>query len=148
MGEALIAPGSASPMPSSDEVVDDWLRRVRTRDGFHALERGFAKMPLGDDVLDDCFDAVQITPEHTLRETLRMCTEPSFTNKLAGTRAATIVVGGIHDPLIPPDYLRQEVVRNIPGARLALLECGHNLPLQMPLETAAILEAFLAPLVL
>ena len=48
---------------------------------------------------------------------------------------------------MPPDYLREEVVRHIPGARLALLDCGHNLPLEVPLETAAILEAFLGPLV-
>jgi len=148
IGQVLIGPAPATPMPLSHELVDDWLRSVRTQEGFRALERGFAKRPLPDDVLGDCFDAVRNTPEHTLRETLRMCTEPSFTHKLSNTRAATVVVGGIHDPLMPPAYLREEVVRHIPGARLALLDCGHSMPLEAPLETAAILEAFLAPLVL
>ena len=77
-----------------------------------------------------------------------MCCQPGFSKELAATRAATLVVGGLHDPMLPPDYLRQEVVERIPGARLALLDCGHELTLEQPLETAAIMEAFFAPLAL
>jgi len=148
IGQLLLGPAPASPMRLSEELIEDWLHSARTRDGFHALERRFVKRPLADDLLDGSFEAARNTPEHTLRQTLLMCGEASFQSQLAATRAATVVIGGIHDPLITPDYLRQEVVRHIPGARLALLDCGHNLPQESPLETAAVVEAFLTPMLL
>ena len=43
-----------------------------------------------------------------------------------------------------PDYLRREVVAKIPGARLELLDCGHNVPLEKPAETAALIREFVA----
>jgi len=37
-------------------------------------------------------------------------------------------------------------VHKVPGARMALLDCGHNLPLEMPMAVAAVIEAFVAGL--
>jgi pimeloyl-ACP methyl ester carboxylesterase len=65
---------------------------------------------------------------------------------LPTTSAATLVIGGRHDPMLSPDTLRQAIVGPIPRARLALLDCGHEIPLEKPQETAALLEAFLAGL--
>jgi 3-oxoadipate enol-lactonase len=141
-GQILIAPVPASALSFPDGMVDDWIRRVSTREGFHGLERQFMTQPVPSDILDDCFNAIEGTPEHTLRETVRMCTEPSFTENLSAIRTPTIVIGGLHDPMGPPEYLKQEIVRKIPGARLSLLACGHNLPLEMPLETAAVINGF------
>ena len=58
----------------------------------------------------------------------------------------TLAIGGAQDPLFAPDYLRQNVVSPITGARLILLPCGHEIPLELPREAAAVLEAFLAGL--
>jgi len=146
IGQVLIGPAPASAMPLAQELVDQWIQAVGTRDGYHRFETQFTKSPLAGDVLDECFADVKSTPEHTLRETIGMCAQPGFAEKLASVRVPTLVLGGIHDPLIPPDYLRQEAVHRIPGARLALLDCGHNAPLEKPLETAALIEAFLAGL--
>jgi pimeloyl-ACP methyl ester carboxylesterase len=63
---------------------------------------------------------------------------------LEATRAATLVVGGLHDPMLAPDFLRQEVVQKIPGARLALVDSGHEIPIELPGELAALIEAFMA----
>jgi pimeloyl-ACP methyl ester carboxylesterase len=38
------------------------------------------------------------------------------------------------------------MVDQIPGARLAFLDCGHEIPLEKPLEFAAVIEAFIAGL--
>ena len=40
----------------------------------------------------------------------------------------------MHDPLMTPDYIRREILHKVPGARMALLDCGHNLPLELPMD--------------
>ena len=75
-----------------------------------------------------------------------MCTHPGFTDRLNAIRARTLVVAGAHDPLLPPDYLREEIVRKIPAARLAVLDCGHEIPVELPRETGALIEAFVSGL--
>lgn len=144
LGQVLIAPVAASALPLSEAMVDDWLRSVRTRDGYHAFESQFTKARLAADILDECFAAVESSPEFSLRETLRMCAQPGFAERLAAVPVPTLVVGGSCDPLMTPGYLREEVVRKIPGARLELLDCGHNVPLEKPAETAALIQEFVA----
>lgn len=146
VGQVLIGPAPASAMPLTTELADDWVRSVSTRDTYHRFENQFTKNPLPEDVLDDGFAAAHGTPEHSLRETLRMCAQPGFEEELASVRVPTVVIGGKHDPFLTPDYLRKELVARIPGARFALLDCGHNLPQEMPMETAAVIEGFLAGL--
>jgi 3-oxoadipate enol-lactonase len=144
LGQVLIAPVSASPMPLAQAMVDDWLRSVSTREGYHSFESLFTKERLAEDVLDDCFNAVQSIPEFTLRETLQMCAQPGFSERLAAVPVPTLVIGGNCDRLMSPDYLLEQVVRRIPGARLELLDCGHNAPLEKPAETAAMIQEFVA----
>lgn len=73
-----------------------------------------------------------------------MCAGPGFAEELSRVPVPTLVIGGRSDPLMSPDYLRQEVAGKIPGARLKLLDCGHNVPLEKPAETAALIVEFLA----
>ena len=63
---------------------------------------------------------------------------------LSATRARTLAICGLHDPVLPPEFVRKEIVERIPAARLALLDCGHEITLEKPLETAALLQAFVA----
>jgi pimeloyl-ACP methyl ester carboxylesterase len=58
----------------------------------------------------------------------------------------SLVVGGVQDQIFGPDMLRLTVVDGLPHARLALLDCGHEIPVELPRELAAIIEAFLAGL--
>jgi hypothetical protein len=45
-----------------------------------------------------------------------------------------------------PAALRAAVVAPLARARLALIDCGHEIPLEAPRELAAVIEAFLAGL--
>lgn len=143
-GQILIAPVPALALSFPPGMVEDWIQRVRTREGFHAFEAQFTAKPIQPDLLDECFDAIATTPDHTLRETLRMCTEESFVDRLSATCAPTIVIGGAEDPMGTPEYLVSEIVQRIPNASLRLLPCGHNLPLEMPRETAEIINDFVS----
>lgn len=145
-GQILIAPAPAAALPLTEDMLDNWLRVTRTRAGFDGFVRQFTKNELAPDILDDYFAALAGTPEHTLRESFRMCSHPGFTAMLRDARVPTVVVAGMHDALLTPAYLRNEVVSKIPTARIALLDCGHEIPLEMPVETAAIIEAFVAAL--
>jgi pimeloyl-ACP methyl ester carboxylesterase len=61
-----------------------------------------------------------------------------------GVRVPTLVIGSDGDALLSADYARSEVQAFFPGARLVILPCGHDIPLEMPTETAWLLQAFLA----
>jgi pimeloyl-ACP methyl ester carboxylesterase len=144
LGQILIAPVSASAMPLTEAMADNWLRSIESREGYHRFESQFTKERLAEDVLDDCFNALAGIPKFTLRETLHMCAQPGFSEKLAAVPVPTLVIGGKCDPLMSPDYLRQQVVGRIPGARLEVLDCGHNIPLEKPADIAAMIQEFVA----
>ena len=48
--------------------------------------------------------------------------------------------------MFAPELLRAAVVAPLPGARLALVDAGHEIPIELPRELAALIEAFLAGL--
>ena len=70
----------------------------------------------------------------------------SFTDRLASITTPTLVVGGQRRPDVRARALRAAVVAPLPGARLALLDCGHEIPIEPPGELAALIEAFLGGL--
>ena len=63
---------------------------------------------------------------------------------LRSVRIPTLIITGKSDPLMPPAYIREEVLAYFPHARVVWLPCGHEIPYEMPAETAWLLEAFLA----
>ena len=144
--QILIAPAPALALPLTDEMLNDWLAAARDKSYFEAWLGRFTRNPLAPEILDAYFADLSSTPEHTLRETFNMCRTGEFVNALSATRAATLVVCGVHDPVLPPQLVRKEIIERIPFARLALLDCGHEIPLEKPLEMAALIEAFLAGL--
>jgi hypothetical protein len=48
--------------------------------------------------------------------------------------------------MLPLENVREHIVRPIPAARLALLDCGHEIPLELPRETGTLIEAFVSGL--
>ena len=146
LGQILFGPAPAVALPLTEETLDDWIRATATRDTWANLIGQLTRHRLSADTLDDFYASVQTTPERSLRESYRMCTGPGFLDRLDATTAPTLVVAGAHDPLLALDYVREHIVRRIPSARLALLDCGHEIPLEMPRETGALIEAFVAGL--
>lgn len=82
----------------------------------------------------------------TLGATLDMCVRGAFMDRLQAIKAPTLVVAGAVDPILPTEAVRPAVVAPIAGARLALLDCGHEIPVEQPQMLAALLQAFLAGL--
>ena len=87
-----------------------------------------------------------LVPREVLEGTMSACIATSFADRVPGVSTPTLVVGGAHDPIFTPDGLRTTMVDAIPRARLALLDCSHEIPLERPRELAAVIEAFLAGL--
>ena len=75
-------------------------------------------------------------------ESAPMCRSPGG---LASIRVPTLVVGGVHDTIFSPDVLRG-VQASIPGARLALVDSNHEIPIEAPRELAGLVSAFVAGL--
>jgi non-heme chloroperoxidase len=147
IGQILIAPVPAADIPFPDEVRQHWLQAAQQRELFEPLARQWTKEPLRAEQLEAYFTTVSTTPQFSLNATLDMCTrQGTFTDKLQAIQAPTLVIGGQYDPILPLDVLRQAIVQAIPGARLAAVDSGHEIPLEKPQETAALFEAFLAGL--
>jgi non-heme chloroperoxidase len=149
IGQMLIAAAPALDLPLTDDVKAYWLQvaRDRTMATFDPWVHQFTRERLSPDLLQAYFEAVTTTQESSLGATLDMCRQQgSFVDRLPATRARTLVLGGRHDPMLPPAVLKQTIVDVIPGARLAVVDSGHEMPLERPRETAALLEAFLAGL--
>jgi len=58
----------------------------------------------------------------------------------------TLVVGGLRDQIFGPEALQDGVVAPLPGARLELLDCGHEIPIEAPRELAKLIDGFVSDL--
>jgi non-heme chloroperoxidase len=66
-----------------------------------------------------------------------------FEDKLGAVKAPVLVLA-TDDPFLPPDFLKASIVSKITRGRLAVLHgAGHYPQCEKPVETAALVEAFL-----
>jgi pimeloyl-ACP methyl ester carboxylesterase len=145
-GQVLVAPAPAAEMPLPREVGQEWLEAAPDRARFRELLAPFIKVPPKPELIDLYCDNVARTPRVALEGTLEMFAYTSIVEEARTVAAPTLVVGGAADPMLPPDYLREQVLGVIGGARLALLDCGHETPIELPQETAGLIEALVAGL--
>jgi pimeloyl-ACP methyl ester carboxylesterase len=146
LGQILIAPVPATVLPFGEEMLESWLTYAGDREKFEPWMRQFTGEPLPGEIIDAYFNDVSRASELAKRETFRMCCRDDFSDAVGSTAAPTLVIAGNQDPMLSPEFLRQEVVARIPGARLACADCGHEIPLERPAMAAALIEAFLAGL--
>jgi non-heme chloroperoxidase len=145
-GQVLIAGCTTGEIPLPSETLADWMSRAGDRERLIELERWFITQPVEDDLLERWADDAVKVPRAVLVESMSTCIATSFVERLSATPPPTLVVGGLHDAIFTPDVLRDSVVAAIPGARLALLDSNHGIPVECPREMAGLLEAFLAGL--
>jgi len=145
-GQVLVAGWPSGEVPLPEEVIQDWIGRAGNRARLIELERQFITRPVADAVVERWADDAVKIPRAVLEATLRMTVEGSFADRAAALRTPTVVVGGLHDPVCTPDFLRQGVKDPLAtaGARLVLLDCNHDVPIEQPRELAALIEAFVA----
>ena len=102
--------------------------------------------PVEQEVLEAWADDAIKVPRVVLDESLKACLHTSFSDKLRDVRAPTLIVGGTHDAIFSPEVLRSAVQAPLKGARLVVLDCNHEIPIERPVELAGLMEAFLAGL--
>ena len=145
-GLILVAGCPVSEIPFPPELRADWLARVGNGQALAAVTQQYASRPLPTVVMERIAAAAAKVPLAALTGTLDSCLATSFAERLDVVRAPTVVVGGTKDAIFTPDVLRAGVLAPLPQARLALLECGHEIPAELPQELAAVTEGFLAGL--
>ena len=145
-GQVLVSGCPTGEIPFPAETHQDWISRAGSRERMIELVRWFLTQPVEDDVMTRFADDAVLVPRAVLDESLTTCLRTSFVDRLTAEPPPTLVVGGLHDSIFTPQILRDAVVAPIPGARLALLNTNHEIPVEQPRELAGLLEAFLAGL--
>jgi pimeloyl-ACP methyl ester carboxylesterase len=145
-GQILIAGCPTGEIPLPPELLDDWYGREGDAARMAEVASGYSSQPIEPAVLERFGEDAAAVPRVALEGTLNTCIATSFADSVGSIDAPTLVVGGIHDAIFTPDLLRDAVVAPIPRARLALLDAGHEVPLEQPRELAAVIESFLAGL--
>jgi pimeloyl-ACP methyl ester carboxylesterase len=141
-----VAGSPAGEIPLPAELLEDWYARAGSAERMVELVRAYVAGPVDEAALARFGRDAALVPRLALEGTMSACLATSFADRLGELTTRTVVVGGLRDRIFTPDALRDGIVSQIHGARLALLDCGHEVPLERPRELAALVEAFLAGL--
>lgn len=143
-GMVLLCPVPASGVPFPPEAVG--LFRNAHNAEAHTAILGMACTNLSDAGRTRLLAGAATVPANCIAEAFDSWSGASFSERLGAVTARTLVVA-TDDPFLPPDFLRQTIVANIKGARLAVIRgAGHYVQVERPGETVAVIEAFLAGL--
>lgn len=146
LGLVLIAPVPASEFPVPANIAKAWCDTQHDRDAaFHQILLPLTKIPVERDLTELFLDDFGKAARVGLEETLNMCAA-SFAEQAKKIRVPTLALAGSYDPLLPPDMLKSTLLTQIAGARMVALPCGHEIPQELPEQTAALVEAFLSGL--
>ena len=145
-GLLLVAGTQASSMTLPQELLDDWYGRAGSVDAMKELVRGFLTGPVEEEALDRWAQNAANIPSAALRGSLQTTLESDFAVEVNTLDVPTLVIAGKRDEFFTPELLRATIATQIRGARMAVVDCGHEIPLERPRELAALIEAFLAGL--
>jgi non-heme chloroperoxidase len=145
LGQVLIAPAGPEKLAVPPEAFVPWLEAAPDPERFRKILLSFTKQPIREDLLDMYCRNVSIASRAGLEGTIDMFYE-STENEVSGIRIPTLIIAGEADPLFNREYVNNNVLPTTPGARAVFLPCGHEIPFEMPNETAGLLEAYLAGL--
>jgi pimeloyl-ACP methyl ester carboxylesterase len=145
LGQVLIAPVGPEPLAAPRELFASWLDAAPDPSRFRPILAPFMAKPVREDWLEKYCQNVARASRAGLAGTIDMFYE-SIVDEVSRERVPTLVLAGEADPFFPPDYARRFVAGANPAARVLGLPCGHEIPLEMPKETAWILGAFVSAL--
>ena len=145
LGQVLIAPAGPEKLHVPREAFIPWLEAAPHPQRFREILLPFTKQPIREDLLDLYCRNVSLATRAGLEGTIDMCYE-SIESEVNDIGTPTLIIAGEGDPLFNPDYINTRVLPTTPGARAVFLPCGHEVPFEMPHETAWLLEAYLAGL--
>jgi len=146
LGQILVAGCPAGELPLPPELMDDWLSREGDPVRLAQVAEDYTTRPVARELLERFGRDAATVGRAALEGTLYTATSSSFSDRLDSITTPTLVIGGSGDPMFGPDTLRAAVVAPLARARLALVDSGHEIPIEAPRELAALIEAFLAGL--
>jgi pimeloyl-ACP methyl ester carboxylesterase len=128
------------------ELIADWLDREGDAARMTDVPQPFMTRRPGAHLLQRFGEDAARVRRPALQGTLDAVMLSSFADRVASLTVPTLVIGGRGDPMFTPDTLRDAVGAPLTTARVALLDSGHEIPIEAPEELAALIEAFLAGL--
>lgn len=143
-GLILVAGCPFGEIPLPRELTDDWFGRAGDAGRMAELAVGYSSNPIAPHLLERFGEDAAKVGRAALEGTLHACLTTSIADRVGEIAIPTLVVGGINDAFFTPDLLRDAVAAPLPAARLALLDAGHELAIEVPQQLAALIEAFLA----
>ena len=143
-GLILLAGCPAGTIPVPTELADDWLSREGDPEGMADIARSYSSNPIEPELLERFGEDGAKVGRAALVGTLDACFATSFADRVGDIAVPTLVIGGLHDSFFTPDLMRNDVTAPLTGARLALLDAGHEIAIEVPQQLAALIEAFLA----
>jgi pimeloyl-ACP methyl ester carboxylesterase len=141
-GQILVAGCPAGEIPLPRELIDDWLGREGDAARMAELPVPFMTRPVAPELIERFAEDAATIGRVALEGTLDTVMTTSFVDRLSAITAPSLVIGGSGDPMFTPDMLRTAVVPPLAGARLELVDCGHEIPIEAPGELAALIEGF------
>jgi pimeloyl-ACP methyl ester carboxylesterase len=145
-GLILVAGTQAASMALPPEMLEDWYGRAGNPEALKELVRSFLTAPVDEAALDRFSREAARASLPALQGTLRTTLDTDFSGELSSLDAPTLVVAGGRDEFFTVELLRDTIASQIRGARMAVVDCGHEIPLERPRELAALIEAFLSGL--
>jgi 3-oxoadipate enol-lactonase len=145
IAQVLIAPPGPEPLQAPREAIEPWVDAAPYPQQFGEILKQFIKRPVAPDLFELYCNNVARASRAALKGTIDMLYE-SILDQVKDFSIPTLVLAGEGDPLLHAAYAKAQVLPTAPGARLVTLPCGHEIPIEMPAETAWILEGFLAGL--
>ena len=104
---------------------------TRARDSFTGFVRQFVKELPPAEIVDDYFASVQAI-RNTRCASRFGCARPGIRGSVECDTSRHAGCGGDARFMMTPDYLRQEIVQRISGARLVVIDSGHEIPIERP----------------
>ncbi len=145
LGQVLIAPPGPEGLGVPREAFIPWLEAAPYPERWREILLPFTTRPIRQDLLDMYCRNVSLASRAGLEGTIDMFYE-SIESEVSTIRIPTLIIAGEADPLFNREYVNTKVLPTTPGARAVFLPCGHEIPFEMPNETASLLEAYLAGL--
>jgi len=145
LGQVLVAGTPAKAIPVEETLLEDWAGLSGNRDALRRSHHAIITCPVPHEVSERWVAEAAAIPGDVLRITLETCFKADFSAELASiSPPPTLAIAGSRDPFFSPDFLREHMVQTLPGARLVVLDCGHEIPLELPEELARLVMAFAA----
>src|SRR5439155_25976626 len=138
LGQVLFPPPGPEKFEVPREALSSWLEAAPHPERFREILLQFTKRPIREDLLDLYCRNVARASRAGLEGTIDMFYE-SIENEVSNIRTPTLIMAGEGDPLFNAEYINKRVLPTTPGARVVILPCGHEIPFEMPEETAWLL---------